>query len=163
MKKIHELCKKYDHLFLKAGLIEAHECAADVIGKRIVVLAVVRGNYPTDPASKETTEEPDSEKMLAGTVLSFNVQLLGYPALIYFEASMYLIESVSRREPPGNFGTDFDDLVEFAAEHAEYIPASPARGTRLRVSIEEDGAVGWTFPYNFVQHEYLRITDVAIG
>ena len=37
MKTVRDLCREYETWFRKAGLIEQHECPADVIGKTIVV------------------------------------------------------------------------------------------------------------------------------
>jgi hypothetical protein len=110
MKKVHELSVECDQLFRKAGLIEPHECAADMIGKRIVIIT-----QDAEDDGEGSVAHEGITQIMGGSILGFNLTTSDSEALIHLHTSIHIIDP----SPMDKFD-GMDLLVDVHAQEVEW-------------------------------------------
>jgi hypothetical protein len=104
MKTVREVCAKYDELFRKADLIAAHECAADVIGKTILIeiCSTVSEDGSIDPHG--------NAEFVGGTIRGIDAWSDAQARHLFLRTDAYRVEGKGTLQIQATWGTEEPDV-----------------------------------------------------
>lgn len=110
MKTVREVCATYDELFRKADLIAAHECAADVIGKTILIEIC-------STVSEDGSINPNvSAEFVGGTIRGIDAWSDAQEGHIFLRTDAYRAEGKGALQIQATWSTEEPDVQWFVCD-----------------------------------------------